>query len=293
MSDCASELPEDFVLLVRDALTHLYDFAHLERHPLGELAGAPDPFLDKGKALRTLLLDTLEQLNPGDSVSRNDREWRPYGILIRRYVDGFETEQIMRELGISLRQFQRDHRKGLLAVASMLWRRRQPSPASTARRDGLWQEVDRLGLALESVELGELVASIVAPAQALAQDRQVGLAVRPPRRALLARADPMLARQALLGALSALITAQPAQIEISCRAAAGQARLELSVQPPLAGDGSLDARLAAAAELVQAQVGALHLARDPGSRLVAARRGAGGHDLGEGGVEPDLVVRTP
>ncbi len=264
MTDSANELPEDFALLVRDALAHLYDFAHLERHPLGRLAGTAEPFQDTGKALRALLLDTLEQLNPGDSVSRNDKEWRPYGILVRRYVDGYEIEQIMRELGISLRQFQRDHRKGLLAVASILWRRRQPaSQASAAGPDGLKQEVDRLGLALESVDLGELVASIVAPAQALAQGRQVELVVKPPRRALLARADAMLAKQALLGTLSALITAQPGRIDVSWRAAAGRARLELSVQPPLAADGSFDVRLAAAAELVQAQGGQLEAIPSP------------------------------
>ena len=87
------QVPDDFVALVRNALMHLYDHAHLQRHPLVRLVADPAVrFEDAAKALRHLLLDTLEQLNPGPRVSRNDKEWRPYGILIRRYVNGFTID---------------------------------------------------------------------------------------------------------------------------------------------------------------------------------------------------------
>jgi len=119
------------VALVRDALARLYDYAHLQRHPLTRLLGSlPGVASERAKTLRNLILDTLEQLNPGDTVLRNDREWRAYGILVRRYLDGFSIEGIGEELHISLRQFQREHRKGLLAAASMLWGRVQKQTAA-------------------------------------------------------------------------------------------------------------------------------------------------------------------
>ncbi len=274
--DTSTEIPEDFILLVRDALVHLYDLAHLQRHALARLvADSGGPLQDAARALRTLLLDSLEQINPGSSVSRNDKEWRPYGILTHRYVDGFTIEEIMAELGISLRQFQRDHRKGLLAVAAILWRRWQRegeaagSAALDATRQGLEQEVVRLGLALEAVGLGDLVEAILQPARALAQGCSVRLETGPPRRAVSARADPMLAKQALLGALSALITARPARISLAWRNARGIALLELDLHPPLPADsssrGELGNRLAAAEELMRAQGGNLEMVSDDAS----------------------------
>ena len=171
-SEEAGQVPEDFVGQVRDALTHLYDHAHLQRHPLARLAGEGGP-QTRAKALRNLLLDALEQLNPGDGVSRNAREWRPYDILMRRYVDGYTPEEIIKELHTSLRQLQRDHRRGVLAIASILWERwqgieeRAMEPAEEG--ESLSQEIAHLGLALAPVELAALVESAIAPARTLTQ----------------------------------------------------------------------------------------------------------------------------
>ena len=129
------------------------------------------------------MLDTLEQLDPGSHVSRNDREWRPYGILTHRYVDGYEIDDIVTELRTSLRQFQRDHRKGLLAMASILWPRWQAvcrdadredatdAPvdahigAPTAAYAGLHSEMEPLGLAVTKLELSTLLDGVLAPAR--------------------------------------------------------------------------------------------------------------------------------
>ncbi|NPV09187.1 MAG: response regulator [Anaerolineae bacterium] len=259
-------VPEEFVGLVRDALAHLYDYAHLQRHPLVALASTGETTTDSARALRNLLLDTLEQLNPGDSLSRNDKEWRPYGVLVRRYVDGFPAEEIMEELHISLRQFQREHRKGLLAAASMLYDRWQQERQDTKPpvSQTLQEEMTSLGIVLGRVDLAPLIQDALGPAQALARGHGVHVEASLPPAPVWAWADPVLTRQALLAALSALVLPRPDHIAI--RHAAGHDRLivRLMVTPPIAstlrqGPHGLDARLTPVSELMQGQGGAVHL----------------------------------
>ncbi len=267
----AGAVPEEFVAQVRNALMHLYDYAHLQRHPLTRLAAlSPDPFNDSAKALRNLLLDTLEQLKPGPTVSPNDKEWRPHGVLIRRYVNGFAIEEVIEELHISVRQIHREHQKGLLAVAEILWRRWQadvdPAEADPdqAREGSLEQEVEQLGVAPARLDLAAILEGVMGPAQALAREVQAGLEVRPPRRTHWVWADPTLARQALLGALSAALLGHPHRVEISWGQGGSGAAFLVACEPHLPEDGSAGARereqrLGAVDELMRAQGGRLDL----------------------------------
>lgn len=266
-ADTASLAPDDFVALVRDALAHLYDIAHLERHPLVRLVAASlGPGRDTGKALRALLFDTVEQLNPSGCPDSSDKEWRPYTILTRRYVDGSSIEETVDELGISLRQFHREHTKALQAVAAILWRRWQPDDAELPHEtngNDLRQEMDCLGVALEPLDLASLVGSIMRPAQALAGNLHVQFEVDSSLPPVSAWADSTLARQALLGALGALIRAHPLSIRVVWGSAERSVLLELRIQPPLpllsdsGQEDSLDQRLVAVAELMRAQGGRL------------------------------------
>jgi len=276
------QVPDDFVALVRNALMHLYDRAHLQRHPLVRLvAEAGIPFEDTAKALRYLLLDTLEQLNPGPHVSRNDKEWRPYGILIRRYVNGFTIEETIRELHISVRQFHREHQKGLLAAAEIIWRRwsvtlqRQDAEAAEVLSGTLEKEMRRLGVAVERVDLTAIAQGVLGPVEALAREGNVILEVIPPPGPAWAWADPTLARQALLGTLSALILARPRRLRLAWSTSQDSASLHLSVEPPLPDDDSegvrkREKRLAIAEELLTAQGADFSATRD-GPLLVGAK----------------------
>ena len=255
------DVPEELVSQVRDALAHLYDHAHLQRHPLVHLVAA-DGSPQTGRALRALLLETLEQLNPGDAVSHNDREWRPYGILVRRYVDGYDVEQIGVELSISLRQFQRDHRKGLLAVAALLLPRWQATAQGTELdlRDDLRQEVTRLGLAIQDLDLHTVISSIREPIQMLASAHAVQLCLHQGEAPLLASVDATLARQALLAVATALISSGVRRLHLCGREGEGASCVEVAFEPPCADAqvrAELEARLSAAQQLLQAQGGAL------------------------------------
>ncbi|NPV08311.1 MAG: response regulator [Anaerolineae bacterium] len=275
-------LPDDFVAQVRNALMHLYDHAHLQRHPLARLAAlSPDPFNDSARALRNLLLDTLEQLKPAPTVSPNDKEWRPYGVLLRRYVNGFSIAEVIEELHVSVRQYHREHQKGLLAMAEILWRRWQSelsspvAPYSQGAVDSLQREVQQLGVFPARLDLATVVEAVLGPAQALAREMQAGLEVRPPRQPRRAWADPTLARQALLAALSASFLSRPRRIELSWGEGERAAAFVIAFEPPLLEDDSVEARerrerLVAAEELMQAQGGQLDTVLEEG-RLVEVR----------------------
>lgn len=273
VAQIATDVPQDFVALVRDALAHLYDYAHLQRHPLAQLAAGPVcPLRDPADAVRQLLLEALEQLNPGPAVSRNDKEWRPYGVLVRRYVDGIPTTAIGSEMHMSRRQVQREHYKGLLALADMLWRKAghqgpHGSEAASPKGSELQQEVSRLGLALQTCDLGLLVDAILGPARAVARSYGVDLATIPPRHPVIARVDLTLAKQVLLGALSAIMPGGCRRIEILWAVEQRQATITIRAQPPLPDDASGQARerrerLAEAEDLMRAQGGELRLNHD-------------------------------
>ena len=261
--------------MVRDVLAHLYDYAHLQRHPLAALVGPGGPNHDVARALRNLMLDTLEQLEPGTHVSRNDKEWRPYGILTHRYVDGYEIDDIVVELRTSLRQFQRDHRKGLLAMASILWPRWQASQRERGQEEGapeappeeyggLQSEMERLGLAAQRLEVAALLDKVLGPAKAMAQGYGVWLEVEVEHGATAVWADPALAKQAILASITALIPGRPPTLLISSRIAPEQATLVMRPQPPLHHDeplllGDVHDRLADVCELMAAQGGRLEV----------------------------------
>jgi len=265
-----SQAPEGFIAMVQDALRHLYDYAHLQRHPLTRLV-ATQVFAseDRARALRNLVLDTLERLNPGSAISHNDPQWRPYGILIRRYVDGFPTEEVIAELHTSPRQFQRDHRKGVLAVASILWGPWQAGESDNvpvpAQPEGeLRQEMQNLGVALRPTNLGVLVEGIMQPLRALAHAHGAMLELRPPRGTLSVLADPTLARQAFLAAFSALTAMGARSLCITWRREKQRVRLYLTNESDTLLDGSatateLVARLADVKEMMRAQGGEMQV----------------------------------
>jgi CheY-like chemotaxis protein len=240
----SATVPDDFIALVRDALAHMYDHAHLETHPLVSLLSPSDTQTD-AQALRYLLLDTLEAIRPADHLSRNDSSWRPYHILIQRYVDGFEVDDILADLHTSLRQFQRDHRKGLLAVATMLWHRWQetnqdasgaPDNDRPPELEALANEMAQLGLQLEQLNLLDVVNGVLNSVAVLAREMGVYLDVRPARQPVFIWADRTLTRQALMGAMSAMVAVGPRQLRMTWSATPALARFDLLIEPPLLED---------------------------------------------------------
>lgn len=114
---------EEFHKLVKDALEHLYDTAYLEVHPLlTQVSGVTTASRStRAQALRSILKDAVEELRPPEGLSSGSPQWRSYLVLRCRYIQGMTMGQVENELGLSKRQLQREIRKGLEALTSMLW----------------------------------------------------------------------------------------------------------------------------------------------------------------------------
>lgn len=204
MSD--AEGSSDAVLItedmVRDALAHLYDSAYLRDHPLLPLLvhhHLPDP-LARAQALRTVIIETIQSLRPSAPVSAQDREWRPYGILDYRYLTGASDDKIRAHLSISERQFFRDLKVGISLLTDAL--RARAVPPTEGEPDAFGANLEALGLRLERLDLNRLGAELLPLLQELAcaQGRSVSLQLAPSP--AVAVADAVLARQAVIGAVS-------------------------------------------------------------------------------------------
>ncbi len=207
------QAPSDALLEpLRDALGHLYDYAYLEGHALGSALG-----LDAGlepreamRALRTLLLGTIEAMNPGPSASFRSQPARSYNVLNLHYVEGFTIQEVGRELALSERQIYRELRRAEADLAALLLFQQ---PQLLSRAELVHQEAERIGEDVAPVDVVELVQGALEAVERLAGARQVRLQVGPPpagcpspERVL---SYPLLARQALVSTLSYAIQQAP------------------------------------------------------------------------------------
>lgn len=112
---------------IKDALNHLQDTAYLENGNLANLLLTAEEARQGNRIqlFRNKIADRMNLLRPPADIPENDSEWRCYRILTLRYLRGMELYRIEDELGLSQRQVQRDLKKGLDALVSILWDERQ------------------------------------------------------------------------------------------------------------------------------------------------------------------------
>jgi CheY-like chemotaxis protein len=236
--------------LVRNALAHLYDNAHLESHPLAALTGPglAGPGLEhtpRAQQLRRALLECIESLRPQPRLSPDQAAGaRAYAILTYRYVDDLSIDEICGRLAFSRRQFYREHEKGIRAVTALLSDRlpAQPSGAAApeapagrdapsgagAQQSAAREEVARLrqAQALERIRIRHVVDETLALLDPVL--KQTGR-----RLAWTADADPIvladriMLRQALLMVLNQLLREAQGDLQLTLSQADGAAQLSI------------------------------------------------------------------
>ncbi len=111
---------EQFLKHLRDALNHLYDPDRLRQNSLAALFDVADRF-DTPSALRRVLTDAIESLEPKVGEAPRSHNRRVYDLLLYRYVQQFSQQEVANQLGMSVRHLRREQRAALEALAYRLW----------------------------------------------------------------------------------------------------------------------------------------------------------------------------
>jgi CheY-like chemotaxis protein len=272
----------EFMEQVRDALAHLYDHVHLQRHPLAERLVAPQSVTTRtrGQELRRILLDAIEALNPGDNVPLRATERRAYAILFGLYVEGGERHKVAESLGIGDRQLRRDQTEAVAALASIL--RDHYLTAAPVREDAaaepepLRSESERLAQQREMVDVYDLVNGLLLLLEPKARAQGVRLISQTPPDLPKLHVNRILVRQILISlagyALANLpLTRLSFQARLAQGEQAGQTGIEIGldlkyrrgslVEPDLSG---LTPAFNSAEPLIAALAGHIRLEPLPG-----------------------------
>ncbi|MDA8218693.1 MAG: response regulator [Dehalococcoidales bacterium] len=249
LEDTASGPPDEFTEMVRDALLHMYDWAHLQTHPLlaFSVGGESEP-IARGRVLRQALLDAIETLAPTPTVESSPRAWRAYRIMELRYIDGREVSDAIGEAHLSRSQYHREHHRALQAVASVLWDSWQvtaiwantAAPAPAVEANLAKQEVDTLIQrgSIEKIDLGNMLCEVQHLVEPLCWRRGIDLRLEVSNAALPIAGERVAIRQAILALLTHVIDeSEPGQIRISLTYRNHEAELSVggesvAVSPP-------------------------------------------------------------
>ena len=119
-----AEYPDNgFVKVVEDSLRHLLDYNRLGESALvSQLGIGGNSHVERGKALYTLLLESIEALHPVGARPKGalPRIWFNYVVLYDAYVASIPNREIMARLYISEGTFNRTRRNALRSLARLL-----------------------------------------------------------------------------------------------------------------------------------------------------------------------------
>jgi CheY-like chemotaxis protein len=229
----------DFRKLVKDALEHLYDTAYLATHPLLRQLKviATANRLTRVQKLRSTLKEIIESIRPQSTLPATAPEYRSYLALYYRYVQGMSMGQVENELGISLRQLQRELYKGLDAVAALLWEMRVSAPEQATEQtlpesietQVLDNEMAQWKLVREASDVHALFEEVVSMLKPLFNEQMSNLHVEFPDSLPPVFVDTTLIRQALFHLLRNLLQSNSGD-EISVQAQIRDSQVEINIR---------------------------------------------------------------
>lgn len=236
---------EQALRYVREALNRLHDPAYLRKSPLAALFGVADRF-DTPAALRTVLIEGIECLEPKPDAPADSRAWRMYESLFYRYVHESPQEDVAEQLGLSLRQLRREQRAALEALTYHFWEQHglggnsvgpadepaTPAQASPALNEELaWLKNAPPESSTDPAEVLPAAAALVEPLATRHGVRlEIAMAAPLPRLPV----DPVGLRQILLHLLSVAIpqTGPGGQVHISARPQAWEVEIQVRSAGP-------------------------------------------------------------
>jgi CheY-like chemotaxis protein len=234
---------EEFVEQIRDFLAHLYEHGYLQKSELvSRLAsrGSRDG-RQAMRDVRSLVLEVLEQMNPGPKVPFRSPRAQAYNILKLHYVEGLTVQEVARELMTSERTLYRDLRKAEQDLAAMLSSHLCPEAAlfvdsgQSVREEPLLEEAQRVGSSVKEVHLWSFLQGALAAVERLSQLRNMSVEARLSEGSEVAYTDPSLARQVIISILSQAIQHSQAGGSVTVQASClgGKVEIELAYRPVL------------------------------------------------------------
>lgn len=247
-----------FAASVREALAHLYDTAYLQRHPLARWLGLKD-----GQSVHRALIEAIRTQQPPSGSPATAPAWRLYRILVLRYLEDRPVAEIARELAISARQLQRDHRRALEAVVATL-RTRLPTPAQAAEPEDILALDGELSQyvaasAPDPTDIVKTLRGVLALLAARQQDQQAMADISVPASLPPARVDRIILRQVLIHLLTYLLDCLSA-VDLHIVVAQQEMGINVTLGATTGLEGSSksdESRLAIAHQLLSAQGGRL------------------------------------
>lgn len=112
---------EEFLKLLRDGLNNLYNAIYLRQSPLAGFLGVADRF-DTASAMRNILIEAINSLQPAAEEPAHSRAWRIYDALSCCYVQQLSQEMAADQLGLSARQLRRELQVALEVLADRLYK---------------------------------------------------------------------------------------------------------------------------------------------------------------------------
>jgi CheY-like chemotaxis protein len=107
---------------LRQALNHLYNPEQLRKNPLIEWFGFSDRY-DAPASLQTALTDAIQALRPGQYEPIHSEARQTYEILLLRYIQQFNQQEVAHHIGVSERQFRREQDRAINVLADFIWKK--------------------------------------------------------------------------------------------------------------------------------------------------------------------------
>lgn len=258
---------------LRAALVGLYDPSVLRSSPLIGLLGL-EKHPNKVAALREVLSQAIETLRPGYRTPADTRNWRVYQILRRRYIEQIPQSQVALDLGLSVRQLQREEklsRQELAAHLMTLYRveysdePEEDAPDSKNElREAVSNELDWIKRTAPSelTDVGTAITDALNTVGPLIASLNVSVSIQSPGNLPQIFVQPLFLRQAMLNLLSEAIQLAPdGKIDVSFEKRVSQITLGIKIGPrfPLTQSSQFKEDIALAMQLLRLCGGTLDL----------------------------------
>jgi CheY-like chemotaxis protein len=111
---------EQFFQHLRSALNHLYDPYFLRKSPLIKVFDLGDQ-PDTPSVLQRILNEAIEKMEPKSGDASLAQQRRNFELIMYRYVQQFNQEEVANQLGLSVRHLRREQNTAIYDLAARLW----------------------------------------------------------------------------------------------------------------------------------------------------------------------------